>query len=92
MFSDKCLKERGTGKKQVWVFSQPKDKWKPAMVETYITGKNLRVIVWGMFWGAGRSSLYIIDRDFKSKKYGYTTNSYIEVLDAQVACHYTPDL
>ena len=92
MFSDECSVERGTGKKQVWVFGQPKDKWKPAMVETYTTGKNLRVMVWGMFWGAGRSSLYIMDRDFESKKYGYTANSYIEVLDAQVARHHTPGL
>ena len=26
MFSDECSMERGTGKKQVWVFGQPKDK------------------------------------------------------------------
>ena len=91
MFSDECSVERGTGKKQIWVFGKPKDKWKPAMVETYTTGKNLRVMVWGMFWGSERSSLYIMDRDFESLKHGYTANSYIEVLDAKVACHYTDD-
>ena len=92
MFSDECSVERGTGKKQIWVFGQSKDKWKPAMVETYTTGKNLRIMVWGMFWGAGRSSLYIMDRDFESKKYGYTANSYIEVLDTQVARHHAEGL
>ena len=62
MFSDECSVERGTGKKQVWVFGQPKDKWKPEMVETYTTGKNLKIMVWAMFWGSERSTLYIICR------------------------------
>lgn len=33
----------------------------------------------------GRSDLYVLDRDFAAAKHGYTANSYIEVLDAQVA-------
>ena len=41
-------------------------------------------MVWGAFWDLGRTNLYIIDRDFESKKYGYSANSYIEVLDAEV--------
>jgi hypothetical protein len=46
-------------------------------------------MVWGCFWDYGRCNLYIIDRDFKSKKYRYSTNSYIEVLDTEVAPTYT---
>ena len=42
-------------------------------------------MVWGCFWDTGRTSLYIMDRDFESKKHGYSANSYIEVLDAMVA-------
>jgi hypothetical protein len=42
-------------------------------------------MVWGAFWDNGRSNLYIIDRDFKSKKHGYSTESYLEVLEAEVA-------
>ena len=61
------------------------------MVETYRTGKDLKIMVWAMFWGSERSSLYIMDRDFESLKHGYTANSYIEVLDAQVARYYTND-
>jgi hypothetical protein len=46
-----------------------------------------------MFWGDGkRSELYIIDRDFEAKKYGYSANSYIEVLDVILPGHYTDDL
>ena len=62
------------------------------MVETYKSNKNMKIMVWGIFWGSGRSSLYIMDRDFESKKFGYSANSYIKVLDAQLACHYTDDL
>ena len=55
------------------------------MVQTYGTNKNMKVIVQGSFWDLGRSNLYIIDRDFESKKYRYSVNSYLEVLNAEVA-------
>ena len=42
-------------------------------------------MVWGCFWDTGRTGLYLMDRDFESKKHGYSANSYIEVLDAMVA-------
>ena len=91
MWSDECSVERGTGKQVVWVWGQHMDKWKPNMVNTYQTGKDIKVMVWGCFWGGGRSSLYLMDRDFESAKHGYSANSYIEVLDAQVPRHYTSD-
>ena len=45
-------------------------------------------MVWGCFWGDGRSGLYVMDRDFASKKQGYSAQSYIEVLDAELAQHW----
>jgi hypothetical protein len=42
----------------------------------------MKVIVWGSFWDLGRTSLYIIDRDFESKKHRYSAASYLEVLEA----------
>jgi len=40
-------------------------------------------MVWAAFWGFGnRILLYIMDRDFKSKKNRFLANLYIEVLDA----------
>ena len=93
MFSDECSVEQGKGQKQVWVFGILADKWKPEMVTTYKKGKQLRVMVWYMFWGEGRRyKLYIMDRDFKVKKNGYSTNSYLEVLDANLPRNYEPDL
>jgi hypothetical protein len=42
-------------------------------------------MVWVAFWGFGnRMPLYIMDYDFESKKNGFSTNSYIEVLDIHV--------
>jgi hypothetical protein len=54
------------------------------MVQTYGTNKNMKTMVWGAFWDNGRSNLYIMDRDFESKKHGYSANSYLEVLDAEL--------
>lgn len=83
MWSDECSVERGSGKKQVWCFGLPQDKWKPEMVETYRSGKDIRVMVWAAFWGnKKRCPLYIMDRDFESEKHGYSANSYLEVLNA----------
>lgn len=92
MWSDECSIERGRGKQNEWVFRTPLQKWDTEMIQTYGTGKDIKTMVWGCFWGDGRSSLYILERDFESKKHGYSANSYIEVLDAQVAQHHREDL
>ena len=41
-------------------------------------------MVWGSFWDLRRSRCYIMDRDFESAKHGYSTESYLEVLEAEV--------
>lgn len=93
MFSDECSAERGKGQEQEWVYGCPADKWKPEFVTTYKAGKQMRVMVWAAFWGkAERTKLYILERDFESKKHGYTANSYIDVLEARVLEHYHDDL
>jgi len=41
----------------------------------------MHIIVWACFWGNGkRYSLYIINWDFNLKKYKYSANFYLEVL------------
>jgi hypothetical protein len=50
MWSDECSVERGRGKLIVWVFGPRADKWKPELVTTYKTGKDIRVMVWGALW------------------------------------------
>jgi hypothetical protein len=83
-WSDECSVERGRGKRDEWCFRTTGEKWSPEMVQTYGTNKNMKTMVWACFWDNGRTSLYIIDRDFEAKKHGYSANSYLEVLDAEV--------
>lgn len=88
MWSDECSAERGKGKGREWVFGTPAQKWDPNLVSTYHKGKDISVMVWGCFWGRngviGRSDLYVLDRDFESKKHGYSARSYLDVLDNQM--------
>jgi hypothetical protein len=88
MWSDECSAERGRGKKQEWCWRTSEQKWNPEMITTYKSGKDIKVMVWGCFWGTEegteRSELYILDRDFESKKHGYLAVSYLEVLEDQI--------
>lgn len=69
------------------------DKWKPSHVVTYKKGKGIRVMVSAVFWGDGEcSDLLILERDFESKKYGYSANSYLILLEDLVLPNYTDDL
>jgi len=92
MWLDECSAERGAGGKREWVFRTPEQKWNKEMIQTYKKGKDISVMVWGCFWGGGRSELYVMDRDFEAKKYGYTANSYLEVLDDQLPSCWVPGL
>jgi hypothetical protein len=85
IWSDECSVERGRGKNQEWCFCIPDQKWEREMIQTYNAYKNMSIMVWGCFWDHGRSDLYVMDRDFESKKYGYSARSYLQVLDVQVA-------
>ena len=84
MWSDECLVERGKGKSREWCFRTPEQKWSKEMIQTYSKGKDISIMVQACFWGAGRSDLYLLDRDFKLKKHGYSANSYLEVLEDQL--------
>jgi hypothetical protein len=58
------------------------------MIQTYTCGKDMKVMAWAAFWDTGRTQLYIMDRDFESKKHGYSANSYLEVLIDQALYWY----
>ena len=89
MWSNKCSVERGSGKDTEWCFCTPEQKWHPEMINTYKYEKDIQVMVWAVFWDNRRIGIYIIDWDFESKKHRYSANSYLEVLDTEVALVYS---
>ena len=93
MWSDECSVERGKEGEIVWVWGMSEDKWKPSHVTTCKKGKGMRVMVSAAFWGEGeRSDLLILERDFESKKHGYSANSYLTLLEDLVLLNYTDEL
>ncbi len=49
-------------------------------------------MVWACFWGGGQSDLFILNRDFESKKMGYSAKSYLEVIEDQLPRCWSPGL
>jgi hypothetical protein len=96
MWSDECSAERGAGKSAEWVFRTPSQKWDKEMIQTYNKSHDISVMIWGCFWykdGAIHpSDLYLLDRDFASKKFGYSAQSYLEVLEDQMPRCWEPGL
>jgi hypothetical protein len=92
MWSDECSVERGRGKAITWVFRTPPQKYNKEMIDSYKKGKDVSVMVWGCFWGGGRSDLYLLNRDPTSKRGGYSANSYLELLDDQLPSCWQPGL
>ena len=62
------------------------------MIQATLKGKDINIMIWVAFWGGGCSDLYLLERDFELKKYGYSANSYIDVLDQNLTQFYEPGL
>ena len=63
------------------------------MIKQVLKGKGISVIVQACFLGIkGRLELYILDRDFKLKKMGYSARSYINLLKKAILKVYNFDL
>lgn len=87
IFSDESSVERGQGGQREWVWRTAEQKWSPQFVQTYKKGHDISIMVWGAIWIGGRSDLVIMTRDDDAARNGYTTNSYLEVLnDALSRC------
>jgi hypothetical protein len=64
----------------------PHEKYDHNKVQEKETGKKLRQMVWAMIWldergQPRRSELLIMERDFETKKQGYSSASYIKTLE-----------
>ena len=83
---------RGSGKEKEWVFGTPAQKWDRDKLQETPKGKAFRVMIWGAFRGSERSDLYMLERDWKSKKHGYSAASYIKILNDNLSGLYEPGL
>lgn len=75
--SDECSIERGSGNRRQQVWRIPSQKWDKDMIMPSKTGKDISIMVWAAIFGDQKGNVYILERDFESKKHGYSANSYI---------------
>lgn len=93
IWSDECSVERGSGKQRQWVFRTTEQKWQANMIQEYKKGRDKSVMIWAAFSGVlGKSELYVMDRDFESKKMGYSARSYLEVLEEMIPTVWEPGM
>jgi transposase len=82
VFSDECSVEKGKGKKVVWSFGYPAEKWNHNKIETYSKGKGVTVMIWAAIGSTiERSELIFMERDPNSLKSGYSSVSYTDTLE-----------
>jgi hypothetical protein len=62
------------------------------MIDTYSAGDDIKIMVWGAIWVGGRLDLFIMNRDEASKKQGYFSRSYLQVLQDQLPTIYSPGM
>ena len=55
-------------------------------------GRGVSIMVWAAVWGESRSDFYKFARDSKSKKLGYSANSYLKILDDNLLEIWQPGL
>lgn len=94
IWSDECSVELGSGQRDQWVFrvNQSGEKWKKDYIQPYKHGKGIRVMVWAAIWGDRRSELIRLERDFESKKHGFTSRSYLTLLEEMIPTIWEPGL
>jgi transposase len=94
-FTDECSVQRGTGADAEWCFRYPGEKYNPKMITEKEKSNKMSQMVWGAIWvtpngRVGRSPLIIMERDFASKKHGYSGRSYTNTLEEGLLPQYRP--
>jgi transposase len=68
------------------------EKWRKDYVHEIKKGKGVQVMVWAAIWGENRSDLIQLERDFDSKKNGYSSKSYLKVMEDILPTIYEPGM
>ena len=67
IWSDEASVARGSGKGKEWAFGTLEQKWDRDKLQELTKGKAFRIMIWGAFWGSGKSELYLL-REIGSPK------------------------
>lgn len=81
LFSDECSVERGASHMRRFVFRSAGQQYDRGKVTNYNKSKEIRVMVWAAISTAGLSDLLVMRRDLSAKNQGFTSQSYIKVLE-----------
>lgn len=92
-FSDECSIQKSSHTEQEWCFRYPEEKWKARMITEVSTGQIRQQMVWAAIWldncGRGRRSpLVIMEKDPNAPRGGYSSQSYIQVLEKGLLPHW----
>ncbi len=85
IWSNKTFVTRESDKQREWMFETLKQKWDRNKVMKIPNEKVFFIMIWEAFWSSERSNLYLLDRNFESKKHGYSAVFYIQILDHNLA-------
>lgn len=84
IFSDECSLERGSGKRQEWVWCFDGHRLDYDKVLMHLSGKDLTLMLWAAIWTEGRSNVGFMKRDPQAQHGGYSARSYTWVLDEEM--------
>lgn len=91
IWSDERSVERGSGRERHWAFRQPHQKWLKDMMNPYLEGKDISVMVWaGFSLLEGCSNLCFLKKDPAAPRQGYSARSYVTILEDQIPRIYQP--
>jgi len=57
IWSDECSVEKSKNPRRVWVFRTAYEKWDKECIQTYEKGGEVKMMVWGCFWGPYRGTI-----------------------------------
>ena len=65
-WSDESKVERDWNFRRQWAFCKPSQRWGRDKIQTKNKGKDVRIMVWAMIWGIGKSDIVraIYDKDW----------------------------
>lgn len=94
IWSDESSIELGKGQRTLWAFhlNQHGEKWKKDFIQPYTKGRGFSIMIWAAIWGLGHSEITFLERDFESKKQGYSANSYLDILESNLFSIWEPEL